>query len=91
MYAIPKCFVRGLTWFSRIKTDHGSFSQEKALVTGFEAANATLDYLNRGKDSHRRIIPVEPDEAHIAIARKAYQLFDRANEVLNPLSNFFMS
>lgn len=75
----------------RIKTDHGSFSQEKALVTGFEAANATLDHLKRGKERHREIIPVEPDEAHIAAARKVYQFFDRANEVLNPISNFFMS
>lgn len=76
---------------SRIKTDHGSFSQEKALVTGFQAANATLSYFGRGKETLRQIIPVEADEPHIALGRRIYQAVDRFDEVFNPLSDFFMT
>lgn len=76
---------------NRIKTLHGSFSQEKALVTGFEAANAALDFLGRGKESHRRIIPVEEDEPHIKAARRLYRRLEQATETFNPLSDFFMT
>lgn len=75
----------------RIRTQHGSFSQEKALVTGFEAANATLDFLGRDKSSHRDIISVEEDEVHIKAARYIYRTAERIGLVLNPLSGFFMS
>lgn len=70
---------------------HGSFSQEKALVTGFEAANALVDYVGLGKEHHRKIIPVEEDEAHIIAARRVQRLGERLRDALNPLSNFFMS
>lgn len=46
---------------------HGSWSQEKAYVTGLEAANLVVSYLDHGNQSN--IIPVEADEAHIKIAR----------------------
>lgn len=46
---------------------HGSWSQEKAYVTGLEAANLAIDLLGSGKKAN--IIPVEPDEQHIQFAR----------------------
>lgn len=81
--------VRQCEW-NRIKTLHGSFSQEKALVTGFEAANATIDYLELGKQYHRKIVPVEEDEAHIVAARRIYRIGEQVRNVLNPGSVFFM-
>lgn len=46
---------------------HGSWSQEKAYVTGLEAANLAIDYFGYGFKA--TIIPVEPDEPHIELAR----------------------
>lgn len=46
---------------------HGSWSQEKAYVTGLEAANLAIDYFGHGLKA--TIIPVEPDEPHIELAR----------------------
>ena len=46
-----------------ITSRHGSWSQEKAYVTGLEAANLVVDYLETG--IHANILPVEPDEPHI--------------------------
>jgi uncharacterized protein with NAD-binding domain and iron-sulfur cluster len=60
---IPNLYMSG-DW---IKTQHGSWSQEKAYVTGLEAANLVINYLKQGQPA--RIIPVEPDEPHIQIAR----------------------
>ncbi|MDX2217313.1 MAG: FAD-dependent oxidoreductase [Oculatellaceae cyanobacterium bins.114] len=48
-------------------TRHGSWSQEKAYVTGLEAANQVIDRFNKG--AFTNIIPVEVDEPHIQIAR----------------------
>ncbi|MEM7554328.1 MAG: FAD-dependent oxidoreductase [Cyanobacteria bacterium P01_A01_bin.84] len=50
-----------------IITRHGSWSQEKAFVTGLEAANLTISYLGEGKKAN--ILPIEADEAHIQAAR----------------------
>lgn len=61
--SIPNLFMSG-DW---IITDHGSWSQEKAYVTGLEAANKTVNYFNVGKSAN--IIPVEKDESHIEVAR----------------------
>lgn len=61
--SIPNLFMAG-DW---IITDHGSWSQEKALVTGLESANETIKYFNIGKQAN--IIPVEKDEPHIEIGR----------------------
>ena len=46
-----------------IDSRHGSFSQEKAYVTGIEAANALIADRKRG--TRRRVLPVEPPETHI--------------------------
>ncbi|NEP79256.1 MAG: NAD(P)-binding protein [Okeania sp. SIO3B3] len=46
---------------------HGSWSQEKAYVTGLEAANLVIDKFKLGQKAN--IIPVEKDEEHIQFAR----------------------
>ncbi len=50
-----------------IVTRHGSWSQEKAYVTGLEAANHVIRQLGSGQLAN--IIPVVPDEPHIQAAR----------------------
>ncbi len=50
---------------------HGSWSQEKAFVTGLEAANLVIDRLKQGVKAH--ILPVEADEPHIRFARTINQ------------------
>jgi uncharacterized protein with NAD-binding domain and iron-sulfur cluster len=50
-----------------IVSRHGSWSQEKAYVTGLEAANLLVERFGRG--SKAEIVPVEPDEPHIQLAR----------------------
>jgi uncharacterized protein with NAD-binding domain and iron-sulfur cluster len=50
---------------------HGSWSQEKAYVTGLEAANHVIAQFGIGTPAP--IIPVEPDEAHIQLARTLNQ------------------
>ena len=61
--SIPNLFMSG-DW---IVTRHGSWSQEKAYVTGLEAANLVIERFGIGKKAE--IIPVEPDEPHIQVAR----------------------
>ena len=61
--AIPNLFMSG-DW---IVTRHGSWSQEKAYVTGLEAANLVIDKFGMGTKAN--IIPIEPDEPHIQVAR----------------------
>jgi uncharacterized protein with NAD-binding domain and iron-sulfur cluster len=46
---------------------HGSWSQEKAYVTGLEAANLVISYLGTGTPAS--ILPVEADELHIQSLR----------------------
>lgn len=65
--SIENVFMSG-DW---IVTRHGSWSQEKAYVTGLEAANLVVSRLGRG--SKAAIIPVEADEPHIQIARSLNQ------------------
>eukprot|EP00594_Rhizosolenia_setigera_P012002 CAMPEP_0178971920 /NCGR_PEP_ID=MMETSP0789-20121207/20637_1 /TAXON_ID=3005 /ORGANISM="Rhizosolenia setigera, Strain CCMP 1694" /LENGTH=580 /DNA_ID=CAMNT_0020659133 /DNA_START=8 /DNA_END=1750 /DNA_ORIENTATION=- len=48
-----------------VKTDHGSWSQEKAYVSGMEAANSVLK-----RDINTGIIPLSPDEPHVAAGRQ---------------------
>ena len=50
-----------------IVTGHGSWSQEKAYVTGLEAANRVIEQFAQGQLAS--IIPIVPDEPHIQAAR----------------------
>ncbi|MGB7084224.1 MAG: FAD-dependent oxidoreductase [Phormidesmis sp.] len=50
-----------------IVTRHGSWSQEKAYVTGLEAANRVIKQVGHGQPAG--IIPIVPDEPHIQAAR----------------------
>jgi hypothetical protein len=50
-----------------IVTNHGSWSQEKAYVTGLEAANLVIESCDRGRTAN--IIPIEANEPHIHLAR----------------------
>jgi uncharacterized protein with NAD-binding domain and iron-sulfur cluster len=65
---------------------HGSWSQEKAYVTGLEAANLVIDRLQQG--SKAEIIPVEADELHIQMARSLNQSVRNSLKPLLP--NFWL-
>ncbi|GAB4364487.1 MAG: FAD-dependent oxidoreductase [Elainellaceae cyanobacterium] len=54
-----------------IITRHGSWSQEKAFVTGLEAANQVVRKLGTGRPAV--ILPVAADEPHIQLARQLNQ------------------
>jgi len=62
--SLPNLFMSG-DW---VVTRHGSWSQEKAYVTGLEAANAVIAQLGVGKAAS--IIAVEGDEPHIRAMRE---------------------
>ena len=47
-----------------VKSRHGSWSQEKAYVTGLEAANALL-----GRGAAHGVLPLDADEPHVAAGR----------------------
>ncbi|KAK0583121.1 hypothetical protein LWI29_033557 [Acer saccharum] len=81
--SFPNLFMAG-DW---ITTRHGSWSQEKSYVTGLEAANLVVDYLEDG--SFAKIIPVEEDEAHIETLRNLNRRFNEIREQA-PLSNYFL-
>lgn len=65
--SIDNVFMSG-DW---IVTRHGSWSQEKAYVTGLEAANRVISLCGRGTKA--QILPVEADEPHIQAARSLNQ------------------
>ncbi|WVZ86703.1 hypothetical protein U9M48_033450 [Paspalum notatum var. saurae] len=69
--SFPNLFLAG-DW---IVNRHGSFSKEKAYVTGLEAANRVVDYFGTG--DFAKIIAVEGDEPHIETLRS---LSRRTNE-----------
>ncbi|KAF5449016.1 hypothetical protein F2P56_029505 [Juglans regia] len=81
--SFPNLFMAG-DW---IITRHGSWSQEKSYVTGLEAANRVVDYLEEG--SFAKIIPVEEDEPHIQALRSLNRSFNEFRSQV-PLSNFFL-
>ena len=60
---IPNLYMSG-DW---IVTRHGSWSQEKAYVTGLEAANLVAKEFGMGIEAN--ILPIEADEPHIQVAR----------------------
>lgn len=63
-------------------TRHGSWSQEKAYITGLEAANLAIAHLHHG--TRAAILPVEPDEPHIQIARSLNQTIRHLGKTLIP-------
>lgn len=69
-----------------IKNRHGSWSQEKAYVTGLEAANFVISYLGQGKPAN--ILPVEADEAHIQVGRMVNQTVRNLGKSILP--NFWL-
>jgi uncharacterized protein with NAD-binding domain and iron-sulfur cluster len=75
---LPNLFMSG-DW---IVNRHGSWSQEKAYVTGLEAANRVIDQLGQGKKA--QILPVEADEPHIQAARTVNRAVRDLGKVLLP-------
>ncbi|MTJ08666.1 FAD-dependent oxidoreductase [Anabaena sp. UHCC 0204] len=65
---------------------HGSWSQEKAYVTGLESANLAISYLQQGKKAN--ILPVEADENHIQVARNVNQVVRNIGKSILP--NFWL-
>ncbi|MEH2060409.1 MAG: FAD-dependent oxidoreductase [Nostoc sp.] len=65
---------------------HGSWSQEKAYVTGLEAANLVVSYLGEGQPSE--ILAVEQDEVHIQVARSLNQIWRDLGKSILP--NFWL-
>ena len=76
--SIENVFMSG-DW---IVNRHGSWSQEKAYVTGLEAANLVIDRFGIGNTAE--IIPVEPDEPHIEFGRKINQAARDIGKALLP-------
>ncbi len=74
--SIENVFMSG-DW---IVNRHGSWSQEKAYVTGLEAANQVTSRFGRG--TRAQIIPVEADEPHIQIGRMLNQTVRRWGSLL---------
>ncbi|MBD2338326.1 FAD-dependent oxidoreductase [Calothrix sp. FACHB-156] len=69
-----------------IITPHGSWSQEKAYVTGLAAANSVISYLGAGQPA--KILSVEADEPHIQAARSLNQTVRQLSESILP--NFWL-
>ncbi|MDF5725648.1 MAG: FAD-dependent oxidoreductase [Rhizonema sp. PD37] len=65
---------------------HGSWSQEKAYVTGLEAANLVISSLGEGTPAN--ILPVEADELHIQVARAINQTVRQIGNSVLP--NFWL-
>lgn len=53
-----------------VRSRHGSWSQEKAYVTGVEVANSILE-----RRPSEGIIPLDPEEFHVALGRTAVTTF----------------
>jgi uncharacterized protein with NAD-binding domain and iron-sulfur cluster len=64
-------------------TNHGSWSQEKAYVTGLEAANLVMQKFSQGNNM-TQILPIESDELHIQIARSPNQTLRNISKSLTP-------
>jgi uncharacterized protein with NAD-binding domain and iron-sulfur cluster len=81
-YLLPAVTSFENVWMSGdwIINRHGSWSQEKAYVTGLEAANLVIDRFGHG--SKAAIAPVEVDEPHIQVARTINQMVRGWSEIL---------
>jgi len=81
-YLLPAMTSFENVWMSGdwIINRHGSWSQEKAYVTGLEAANLVIDRFGYG--SKAAIVPVEVDEPHIQVARTINQMVRDWSEIL---------
>ncbi|EEF41121.1 uncharacterized protein LOC8283661 isoform X2 [Ricinus communis] len=81
--SFPNLFMAG-DW---IITRHGSWSQEKSYVTGLEAANRVVDFLEEG--SFAKIIAVEEDEPHVQALRSVNRRFNEISDQI-PLFGYFL-
>ncbi|KGN61949.1 uncharacterized protein LOC101207523 [Cucumis sativus] len=81
--SFPNVFMAG-DW---IINRHGSWSQEKSYVTGLEAANRVVDFLEEG--SFAKIVPVEEDEPHVEALRGLNRRIDEIRSQL-PFNGFFL-
>lgn len=77
--AIPNTYFVG----DIVRSRHGSWSQEKAYVTGIEAVNCIL-----GRNFGDGIIPLSPNEFHVQVGRDAIAatktIFGRGNTSRSP-------
>eukprot|EP00850_Spirogloea_muscicola_P017144 SM000144S00692 [mRNA] locus=s144:355887:359851:+ [translate_table: standard] len=81
--SFPNVFMAG-DW---IVNEHGSWSQEKAYVTGLEAANNVVRHFGEGRLAN--IIPVEDDEVHVSMLRALNRQARAALSQL-PFASFFL-
>ncbi|MEO0458710.1 MAG: FAD-dependent oxidoreductase [Cyanobacteria bacterium P01_A01_bin.114] len=76
--SFPNVFMSG-DW---VVTRHGSWSQEKAYVTGLEAANRVVEQFGLGQPA--TIVPIVPDEPHIQAARQLNQAVRAMGQAVLP-------
>jgi uncharacterized protein with NAD-binding domain and iron-sulfur cluster len=76
--SIPNLFLSG-DW---VVNRHGSWSQEKAYVTGLEAANQVIAQFHQGTPAF--ILPIEPDEPHVQLGRSLTRLLQGMTHWLSP-------
>ncbi|XP_073156087.1 uncharacterized protein [Henckelia pumila] len=81
--SFPNLFLAGDWTINR----HGSWSQEKSYVTGLEAANRVVDYLEEG--AFAKIIPLEEDEPHVQSLRLLNRNLNDIRAQL-PFSKYFL-
>lgn len=65
-----------------VRSRHGSWSQEKAFVTGMETANLILNNNDPSKQ-YDGIIPLSPDEPHVSFGRQIISTFQQVMNVNN--------
>lgn len=80
--SVKNVFMSGDWIISR----HGSWSQEKAYVTGLEAANLVISHLGEGTPV--QILPVAADEPHIQLARTVNRTVRHVSKSILP--NFWL-
>lgn len=76
--SIPNLFLSG-DW---VVNRHGSWSQEKAYVTGLEAANQVIAQFHQGTPAS--ILPIEPDELHVQLGRSLTRTLQGVTHWLSP-------